>query len=86
MVTGVTRAQIALAWLRSTPAVVAALVGADTTQQIDDAVSSLEFDLTDKDIRALEAHYTPRHDFQDISDERQLQAIRDQMPQMNPAR
>ncbi len=83
---GVKRAQIVLAWLRSKPVVVAPLVGANTTQQIDDAVSSLEIDLTDTDIRALEAHYTPRHDFQGISDERELQAIRDRMPQMNPAR
>jgi 1-deoxyxylulose-5-phosphate synthase len=83
---GVKRAQIALAWLRSKPVVVAPLVGANTTQQIDDAVSSFDIDLTDTDIRALEAHYTPRHDFQGISDERELQAIRDRMPQMNPAR
>jgi 1-deoxyxylulose-5-phosphate synthase len=83
---GVKRAQIALAWLRSKPVVVAPLVGANTTQQIDDAVSSLDIDLTDTDIRALEAHYTPRYDFQGISDERELQAIRDRVPQMMPTR
>ena len=82
---GAKRAQIALAWLRSKPVVVAPLVGANTIQQIDDAVASLEIELTDPDIRALEAHYTPRYDFQGISDERELQSIRDRVAQMMPA-
>ena len=38
---GVSRAQIALAWLRRQPVVVAPLVGAATVQQIDDAIASL---------------------------------------------
>lgn len=33
---------------------------ANTTRQIDEAVASLSIDLTDADVRALEAHYTPR--------------------------
>jgi 1-deoxyxylulose-5-phosphate synthase len=82
---GAKRAQIALAWLRSKPAVVAPLVGANTTQQIDDAVASLEINLSETDVRALEAHYTPRYDFQGISDERELQSIRDRIAQMMPA-
>jgi 1-deoxyxylulose-5-phosphate synthase len=82
---GAKPAQIALAWLRSKPVVVAPLVGANTTQQIDDAVASLEIDLTDADVQALEAHYTPRYDFQGISDERELQSIRDRIAQMMPA-
>jgi 1-deoxyxylulose-5-phosphate synthase len=81
---GVTRAQIALAWLRTKPVVVAPLVGANTTRQIDDAVASLSINLTDADVRALEAHYTPRYDFQGVSDERELQAIRDRVAQMMP--
>jgi len=40
--------------------------------------------LTDDEIRALEGPYTPRYDFQGVSDERELQAIRDRLPQMNP--
>src|SRR4051812_16162906 len=36
---GVTRAQIALAWLRKHPVVAAPLVGASTTSQIDDAIA-----------------------------------------------
>jgi 1-deoxyxylulose-5-phosphate synthase len=79
---GAKRAQIALAWLRSQPVVTAPLVGASSTAQIDDAVASLEIDLTDEEIRSLEAPYTPRHDFQGISDERELQAIRDRLPQL----
>jgi aryl-alcohol dehydrogenase-like predicted oxidoreductase len=77
---GVSRAQIALAWLRSRPAVTAPLVGAGTIGQIDDAVASLEVDLTTEEVRALEAPYTPRHDFQGVSDEAELDAIRARIP------
>lgn len=79
---GVKRAQIALAWLRSKPVVTAPLVGASSTGQIDDAVASLDLDLTASELRMLEMPYTPRHDFQGISDEREFQAIRDRIPQM----
>jgi aryl-alcohol dehydrogenase-like predicted oxidoreductase len=77
---GVTRAQVALAWLRGRPVVTAPLVGASTIQQIDDAVASLDIVLTDEENRALEAHYTPRYDFQGVSDDADLQAIRDRIP------
>ena len=82
---GATRAQVALAWLHGKPVVTAPIVGARTTQQIDDAVASLNLELTDDEIRALEAPYTPRHDFQGISDEAVLQAIRARVPQMTTA-
>ena len=39
---GVSRAQVALAWLRRNPVVAAPLVGASKPSQIDDAVASLE--------------------------------------------
>jgi len=77
---GVTRAQVALAWLHHQPVVTAPLVGANTTGQIDDAVASLEIELTAEEIAALEQPYTPRYDFQAISDEAELQKIRDQIP------
>ena len=77
---GVTRAQVALAWLRSKPVVTAPLVGANTTAQIDDAVASLDIELTAEELAALERPYTPRYDFQGISDEAELQKIRDQIP------
>jgi aryl-alcohol dehydrogenase-like predicted oxidoreductase len=77
---GVTRAQIALAWLRRNPVVAAPLVGARTIQQIDDAVASLDLDLTDEEARRLESPYTPRHDFQGISDARELDRIKASIP------
>jgi len=77
---GVTRAQVALAWLHSKPVVTAPLVGANTTAQIDDAVASLEIGLSAGELAALERPYTPRYDFQGISDEAELQKIRDQIP------
>jgi aryl-alcohol dehydrogenase-like predicted oxidoreductase len=82
---GVNRAQVALAWLRSKPVVTAPLVGASTVRQIDDAVASLEIELSDEEIRALEAPYTPRHDFQGISDDADLQAVMARLPQFTTA-
>lgn len=82
---GVSRAQIALAWLRRNPAVAAPLVGASTTSQIDDAVASLEIMLTDEEVHALEAPYTPRHDFQGISDDKELNRIMARLPGFQPA-
>jgi aryl-alcohol dehydrogenase-like predicted oxidoreductase len=77
---GVTRAQVALAWLHSKPIVTAPLVGANSVSQIDDAVTSLESELTAEELAALERPYTPRYDFQGVSDEAELQKIRDQIP------
>jgi aryl-alcohol dehydrogenase-like predicted oxidoreductase len=77
---GATRAQVALAWLHSKPVVSAPLVGANTITQIDDAIASLDIELTDEELAALEEPYTPRHDFQGISDEAELQRIRDRVP------
>ncbi|MFJ6573376.1 aldo/keto reductase [Streptomyces sp. NPDC091292] len=82
---GVGRAQIALAWLHSKPVVTAPLVGASTTRQIDDAVASLSIGLGDEEISALEAPYTPRHDFQGISDEDEIQAVMARLPQFTTA-
>lgn len=75
------RAQIALAWLRSKPVVTAPLVGASSIEQINDAVASLDIELTTEEIQQLEAPYTPRYDFQGISDDAQLQAIMAKIPQ-----
>jgi 1-deoxyxylulose-5-phosphate synthase len=79
---GVSRAQVALAWLHGKPVVAAPLVGASTTRQIDDAVASLDIELTEDELIALESPYTPRHDWQGISDEKELDAIRARVPQM----
>jgi len=72
---GVSRAQIALAWLRRNPVVVAPLVGASKTSHIDDAVASLKIDLTEEEVAQLERPYTPRYDFQGISDDAELARI-----------
>jgi aryl-alcohol dehydrogenase-like predicted oxidoreductase len=82
---GVSRAQVALAWLRGNPVVTAPLVGASTTRQIDDAIASLAIELSDQENRELEARYTPRYDFQGISDDADLQAIMARIPQFAPA-
>lgn len=77
---GISRAQVALAWLHSKPVVTAPLVGANTTAQIDDAVASLDVELTPTEIHALERPYTPRYDFQGVSDESAAQKIRELVP------
>jgi aryl-alcohol dehydrogenase-like predicted oxidoreductase len=82
---GVKRAQVVLAWLRSKPVVTAPLVGASTVRQIDDATASLDIELDDEEIRALEAPYTPRHDFQGISDDADLNAVMARLPQFTTA-
>ncbi len=79
---GVSRAAVALAWLHRQPVVTAPLVGAGSVEQIDDALASLNVDLTDDDVRMLEVPYTPRYDFQGISDEAELEAIRARIPGM----
>lgn len=77
---GVTRAQIALAWLRRNPVVTAPLVGASSIRQIDDAIASLDIVLADDEVRALESPYTPRYDFQGVSDDAEMQAIMARLP------
>lgn len=79
-VRGVSRAQIALAWLRKNPVVTAPLVGASSIQQIDDALASLDITLTEDEIMVLESPYTPRYDFQGISDEALLNSIMARIP------
>jgi aryl-alcohol dehydrogenase-like predicted oxidoreductase len=64
---GVSRAQIALAWLRRNPVVGAPIVGALRSGHIDDAVAALSITLTDDEAVRLEAPYTPRQDPQGVS-------------------
>jgi aryl-alcohol dehydrogenase-like predicted oxidoreductase len=72
---GVSRAQVALAWLRHNPVVAAPIVGASRPSHLDDAVASLDIDLTDDEIAELEGPYTPRYDFQGVSDDAELARI-----------
>ncbi len=57
---GVPAAQIALAWVSHNPVVTAPIIGASKDHHIADAVASLEIELTDDEVAALEAPYTPR--------------------------
>jgi len=79
---GVSRATISLAWLHRQPVVTAPLVGANTTQQIDEAIASLDVELSDDEVIALTAPYTPRWDWQGVSDEATMEAIRRRVPGM----
>ncbi len=65
---GVGQAVIALAWLRSKSVVAAPIVGALKASHIDDAVKSLSVTLSDDEVSRLEAPYTPRVDYQGVSD------------------
>ena len=56
---GMPRAQIALAWLASRPAVSAPIVGATRPQHLQDAVASLSIELTPGEIEQLEQPYVP---------------------------
>ncbi len=56
---GVSRAQIALAWLASRPAVTAPIVGATRPEHLDDAIASLGIRLTPAETGQLEKPYVP---------------------------
>jgi aryl-alcohol dehydrogenase (NADP+) len=56
---GVSRAQVALAWLLRNPVVTAPIVGVTKPAQLDDAVASLAVELTDDEVRLLEQAYQP---------------------------
>jgi len=56
---GITRAQIALAWLFQQPAVTAPIVGATKPHHLEEAVGALAINLSEAEIEALEAPYVP---------------------------
>jgi aryl-alcohol dehydrogenase-like predicted oxidoreductase len=56
---GVPRAQVALAWVSAQAAVTAPIVGATKMSHLEDAVASLELELTDDELAELEAAYVP---------------------------
>jgi aryl-alcohol dehydrogenase-like predicted oxidoreductase len=57
---GVKRAPVALAWLLRNPTVTAPIVGLTKPEHLDDALASLDIELTDDEAARLEKHYTPR--------------------------
>lgn len=56
---GVSRAQVALAWVLQNPVVTAPIVGATKPHHLADAVAALDVRLTDDEIARLEAPYQP---------------------------
>ncbi len=57
---GVPMAHVALAWVRSRPAVTAPIVGATDVTHLRDAVAALALTLSDEEVARLEAPYRPR--------------------------
>lgn len=57
---GVSRAQVALAWVRQQEAVSAPIVGATKPHHLDDAVASVDLWLDDDELDRLEAPYVTR--------------------------
>jgi len=58
---GVSRAQVALAWVRQQSAVTAPIVGATSQRHLDDAVASLDVELGESELARLTEPYTPRN-------------------------
>jgi aryl-alcohol dehydrogenase-like predicted oxidoreductase len=56
---GVSRAQVALAWVLAQPAVTAPIVGATKPQHLEDAILAAELQLSDEELDALEEAYVP---------------------------
>jgi aryl-alcohol dehydrogenase (NADP+) len=56
---GVSRAQVALAWMLGKSFVTAPIVGATKPTPIDDAVAAVDLELTADEITRLEEPYTP---------------------------
>jgi len=56
---GVSRAQVALAWVLAKPVVTAPIVGVTKEQHLDDAVAAVDVQLTDEEIARLEEPYAP---------------------------
>jgi aryl-alcohol dehydrogenase-like predicted oxidoreductase len=56
---GVSRAQVALAWLMSKPVITAPIAGATKLQHLDDAIASVKVKLSNDEIASLEEPYVP---------------------------
>jgi 1-deoxyxylulose-5-phosphate synthase len=56
---GVSRAQVALAWMLSKPAITSPIIGATKPQHLEDAVAAVDLDLSEDEIKRLEEPYLP---------------------------
>jgi aryl-alcohol dehydrogenase-like predicted oxidoreductase len=57
---GISRAQVALAWILSKPGITSPIIGATKTHHLDDAIAAVDVKLTADEIAALEKPYSPR--------------------------
>ena len=56
---GVKPAQIALAWMLGKPGMTSPIIGASKMYQLDEAIGAVDIQLTDDEVKAVEAAYTP---------------------------
>jgi aryl-alcohol dehydrogenase-like predicted oxidoreductase len=56
---GITRAQVALAWMLGKSVVTSPIIGASKMSHLDDAVAALSVKLSDDEVTALEGPYVP---------------------------
>ncbi len=56
---GVSRAQVALAWMLSKPVITAPIIGASKPNHLEDAVAAISLELTKEELDRLEAPYHP---------------------------
>jgi len=56
---GVSRAQVALAWMLQKPFVTSPIIGATKPHHLDDAIAALDLELAPEEISQLEEPYTP---------------------------
>ena len=57
---GISRAQVALAWVLAKPVISAPIIGATKMSHLDDAIAAVELTLSVDEIAGLEKPYTPR--------------------------
>lgn len=57
---GISRAEVGLAWVMRHPAVSAPIIGATKPEHLEQALAAVEVTLTDDEVAALEAPYTPQ--------------------------
>lgn len=57
---GVTRAQVALAWVAGHPGVTAPIVGATRPEHLTEAIAAVDLELSSEERHALEELYRPR--------------------------
>ena len=56
---GVSRAQVALAWVLAQPVITAPIVGATKLQHLEDALAAVALKLSGDEVASLEEHYIP---------------------------